>query len=193
MKTFNEFVGNQALRTKLAEAATLMVEKNVQPEEFLLEYYRQIDPEIALYLQENLWSGVKAFGQQALSGIRNAGAGFARNAFGPQVKFDSAMKSLTDLVTQLQSDEQLKGWVGSRDGRSLVQQVGNIVKLLGSLKAAIPQNQFTAGQNQWGRQNGNQQQQQVPANVQQTIPHPATQTQAPPQPQPGHVHGGYYS
>lgn len=157
MRSFNKFLENQQVQNKIYQAAELMVEKNVNPDLFITHYYEQNHPEIAHLINEDFWTGAKQFGQHALQGLKNASGAFMNNAFGPQTKFDSAVKSLTQLTQQLQSDQSLKQWLASNPGNQLLSQVNGMIQQLGQMKGQVPQNVAKPGQNQWQAQNPNPQ------------------------------------
>lgn len=167
MRSFNNFLENQQVQNKIYQAAELMVEKNVNPNLFIVRYYEQNHPEIAHLINEGMWDGIKQgasqFGQHALQGLKNAGGAFMNNVFSPQTKFDSAIKSLTQLTQQLQSDQSLKSWLASNPGNQLLSQVNGMIQQLGQLKPQVPQNTVQNGQNQWQAQNPNPQPPAPPA------------------------------
>jgi len=172
MRTFDAFVEERMVAAKIMEAAELLV--NVEnPENFIMTWYENNEPEVAaLLIEAGFWQGVKDAGHQMMGGIRAGTQAFSRQMWGPQAKFDSAVKTLTDLAAYLDKDPTLRTWSGT-GGNNLLDQVNKMVAYLNKLKPTIPNVQTQQAGNQWANpaQPG-----AAPTAVQPTpatIPHPA--------------------
>ncbi len=148
MRTFDAFVEERLVAKKICEAAELMV--NVEdPCVFLQTWYEQNEPELAaLLIEAGFWQGMKDAGSQIMGGVRAGAQAFARQAWGPQAKFDSAAKALGDLNTLLDKDPNLRTWAGT-NGNHLINQIGRMVQYLNKLKPTIPQVHAQQATNTW--------------------------------------------
>jgi len=119
MKTFYEFVDHKNLEKAIIECATLMVELDVSPTDYILEYVSK-DPEAEkclleyIKIQEGILDGVKDFAGRALGAAKAIGGSVwnggglkyglqhAQDVMsGPAAKFDTAKKALQNLVDSL--------------------------------------------------------------------------------------------
>jgi hypothetical protein len=174
MKTFDAFMGERVAAQRIAEAAELMVRVD-DPCEFIQTWYEQNEPEVAALLVEaGFWQGLRDAGSQMMGGIRAAGQAFGRQMWGPQAKFDAAVKALSGLAEIMHKDPQLQGWAGSRPGMQLLDQVNRMIKYLGQMKAVIPQQQTQTATNTWAH--GPQHPGNATAAAPTSIPHPAAAT-----------------
>jgi len=149
MKTFNKFVEEMGFQNKLVETATLMVEKGVEPAQFLQTWYENNEPELFLILNEvgfwkNVWNGVQKGAQE----------------FSANRAFDTAIQSLTSLTQHMQNSPQAAKYA------RVVDNINRINKSLGILK-----HQAINGQSNMNQpQQGNQPQAQQPQQTQQPDP-----------------------
>ena len=155
MKTFYEFVEYRKIETYIVEAANLMVEMDINPQEFVLEYVSK-HPEVEekllqhIELQEgmfgNLWQGVKQFGQNVWSGggIKGGWAQAKDTVMGPGAKFDAAVKTLNDLAQALLKNDQTKDMKTSDGSTTIAKYIGGIIKQLQNQKDMIPRMQPAA-------------------------------------------------
>jgi hypothetical protein len=149
MKTFGDFIDEQNLDSKLIETATLMVVKDVEPVAFLQDWYQHNHPEASVLL-EGLWDNVKNAGSQMWQGVKQGAKQFAADQFGPQAKFNQAIKALTSLVQYMQNEPSLKAMQGTTG--PLMNQINGINKQLGQLRDYMPQMQSQTTGN-WGQPN----------------------------------------
>lgn len=120
MKTFIEFVEHKSFEKVVVECANLMVEMDVDPSEYILNYVSK-DPEAEkclleyIEIQEGLWDSVKDLGSRiggaakAIGGSLWSGGGLkyglqqAKDVMsGPSSKFNHALKVMDDLVKALE-------------------------------------------------------------------------------------------
>ena len=135
---------DRSLDQKIEYVAQLMAETVENPEEFIQEWYKEKHPQI----HENVWGGVKNAASQMWQGFKSGGQAFARDAWGPKAKFDSAIKTLTGLSQYLKKDPQLANWTSS-NGNLLVNDLDAMIERLNGLQRYIPQNQIQGGRNNW--------------------------------------------
>ncbi len=153
MNTFNNYLAEKGLQSKLIETATLMVEKNVEPFEFLQKWYEENYPEVACILDEGLWDNVKQAGGQMWQGVKQGAQQFAANQWGPMSKFQTATQALTDLENYMKNDPEL-----ARRGGGLIQQVNKMNQILRKMQNYIPQMQTPKTANKWSQPNAPAQQ-----------------------------------
>ncbi len=159
MKTFKNFVSEQTVDSRLIEAATLMANKTEDPELFIKKWFEENHPEVAINLDEaGFWDGVKDGATQAWQGMKAGAEAFRRSTFGPEVKFDAAIKSLNNLSQQISSDPQLQALAQTPQGNQLPGYLNQMIKKLNELKPLIPKNQMQTANNQWDSQRINPQQ-----------------------------------
>jgi len=137
MKTFGSFVQEKTLQGKLIEAATLLSIKCEDPDQFIKTWYETNHPELFIVLNEGIWDNVKQAGSQMWQGVKQGAQNFAANQWGPQAKFDQAVKTLNDLVQYMSTNPQLANMKGTTG--PLINQIGGIIKQLSQLKDHMPQ------------------------------------------------------
>jgi hypothetical protein len=152
MKTFYEFFDHKKLESSIIEAANLMVEMDIDPPTFILEYVSK-DPEIEekllrhIELQEglfgNLAQGVKQFASNIWSGggIKGGWDQAKDTVVGPLVKFNNAVKSLTALVKAMQDNDQTKNMTATDGKTNLAEYIGKILMYLKKQQDMIPRMQ----------------------------------------------------
>ena len=161
MKSFKNFISEQTINDKIIEVATLLSEKVADPEIFIKKCMEEYHPEIALSLDEaGFWSGIKDGASQAWQGLKAGGEAFRRSTFGPEVKFDAAIKSLNGLAQQINTDPQLQALAQTPQGNQLPGFLNQVIRKLNELKPLIPKNQIQPAGNQWNSQRINTQNQQ---------------------------------
>ena len=202
MRSFNEFAADQKVEPLLLECANLMVELEVEPWEFILEYAKtqpklyiallEFENERNKMLQEQgFLQGLKQAGGQLMQGLKGAGKQFGAAVAGPQQKFAVAARALDDLSKVLGKSPELANMKGPDQRTPLVQTIGALSQQLGQLKDSMPQ----MGQGQQGQWQQNPaggttnqaadpagqaaQAAQAPAQAAQQAPAQAAQQQAP--------------
>ena len=157
MKNFHQFIESKKLESEISMAANLMVELDLNPAEFILEYVKNDkEMEVALLeyltIQEGILDGIRAFGSNALKaagefgrnvwsggGIQGGITQAADTLSGPVAKYDSAVRVLNDLVKSLESRDDTK-MMRTKGGTSTIpERIRLIVKELTRQKDMIPQ------------------------------------------------------
>jgi len=152
MKTFVEYIEYKKLEKSVIECVNLMVEMNIDPVEYILEYVSK-DPEAEkclleyIDIQEGLWDSAVDFGKRAWGAASSVGKSLwsggglkyglqhAKDIFsGPESKFNHAIKVMGDLVNSLKkgyndpntnqtvSFETIPG-AGAAGGKSIVKWI----------------------------------------------------------------------
>ena len=147
MKTFYEFIDHKKLEASMIEAANLMVEMDIDPQTFILDYVSN-NPEIELQegfldVIKNIGSGIKQFGQNVWSGggIKGGWDQAKDTVVGPLVKFNNAVKSLTALVKAMQDNDQTKNMTATDGKTNLAEYIGKILMYLKKQQDMIPRMQ----------------------------------------------------
>jgi hypothetical protein len=157
MKNFHQFIESKKLESEISIAANLMVELNLNPAEFILEYVKsdkEMEAALLEYLtiQEGILDGIKAFGSNALKaaqqfgqnvwsggGIKGGMTQASDTLSGPVAKYDSAVRVLGDLVKSLESRDDTR-MMRTKGGTSTIpERIRLIVKELTRQKNMIPQ------------------------------------------------------
>lgn len=110
MITFNEFLEEKRVSHTITECAQMMVELDVNPEEYIYESLLKIDPVLAESWGRwlgNIGNAVKQFGQNVWSGggIKGGWKQAKDTVAGPGAKFDAATDALQNLAKALSSPE----------------------------------------------------------------------------------------
>lgn len=148
MKTFYEFVDHKNLEASIIEAANLMVEMDIDPKEFIIEFLSK-DTELQEGFMDtisNIGKGALAFGKNVWSGGGIKG-GFAQAkdmVMGPGAKFDSAVNTLTALIDTLEKNDQTKSMMNAGGTQNLAKWIGMILAALKKERDAIPRMQSAA-------------------------------------------------
>ena len=159
MKTFNEFIDQKEIKDLVEQAANLMVEMDIEPTQFILEFVSK-DPEVEkalleyIEIQEGLLDGLKDLGKRAMSAAAQFGknvwsgggiTGGAEQAMdtlvGPMTKFNRAVSALNDLVKSLSKDPQLAGMRTSDNKYTLPKYLSLIINKLEQERHSIPKMQ----------------------------------------------------
>jgi len=150
MKTFYEFVDHKNLENSIVRAADLMVEMDIDPQTFILDYVSK-DPDIELqegFLDtiKNIGSGIKQFGQNVISGggVKGGWAQAKDTVMGPGSKFDSAVNSLKALIDTLEKNDQTKNMTMTDGKTNLAFYMKRILATLEKQKEMIPRMQPAA-------------------------------------------------
>jgi hypothetical protein len=159
MKTFYEFVDHKNLEASIIEAANLMVEMDIDPQEFIIEYLSK-DSELQEGFMDtikNIGKGAMAFGQNVWSGggIRGGLSQAKDMVMGPGAKFDSAVNSLTALIDTLEKNDQTKNMMNAGGTQTLSKWINMILNALKKERDAIPRMQSAANtQPQYAQKSG---------------------------------------
>lgn len=163
MKTFNQYIQKKEIDSLVETAANLMVELDINPSEFVLEYVSK-DPEIEsklleyIEIQENILGAAKELGGRAINAVKQFGQnvwsgggiqGGVKQAMdtmsGPAAKFETAARVLDDLVKSLSQNPQTQNMTIQNDpvhswanGKNLAGYLADIVKQLKFQKDMIP-------------------------------------------------------
>jgi hypothetical protein len=149
MKTFYEFIDHKNLEASIIEAANLMVEMNIDPKEFILDYVSKY-PEMEEKLQEGLFGNLLKGASQFASNVYGGGGikgGFAQakdTVMGPGAKFDSAVKTLTNLADALEKDNTTKNMKATDGTTPMHTFIAQIIQQLQAQKNMIPRMQPAA-------------------------------------------------
>jgi hypothetical protein len=119
MKSFNQYIEDKKMDAMLDNIASLMVEMDIEPTSFILDYVSN-DPKMEaalleyIELQEGILDGIKSFAGRAVDAAKAVGGSIWRGGglghgidqakdimSGPAAKFDTAKRALTDLVLSL--------------------------------------------------------------------------------------------
>lgn len=157
MKNFHQFIESKKLESEISIAANLMVELDLNPAEFILEYVKndkEMEAALLEYItmQEGILDGIKAFGTNALKAAKQfgqnvwSGGGIqggitqaSDTISGPVAKYDSAVRVLNDLVKSLESRDDTR-MMKTKGGTSTIpERIRLIVKELTRQKDMIPQ------------------------------------------------------
>ena len=142
MKTFSNYLDEQAMSGKIHQLAEAMVQQNIQADVFLKTWYEKENPELALYLTEaGVWDGIRQGAGAAWTGVKNAAQQFGQGiqqgvqtykhtANGPMAQYQNAVTSLTNFVSYIQKEPQLGKWS---------KVANNIDRILKQLKQMAPQ------------------------------------------------------
>lgn len=157
MKNFHQFIESKKLESEISVAANLMVELDLNPAEFILEYVKndkEMEAALLEYLtiQEGILDGIKAFGSNALKaaqqfgqnvwsggGIKGGMTQAADTLSGPVAKYDSAVRVLNDLVKSLESRDDTRTMRTKGGTSTIPERIRLIVKELTRQKDMIPQ------------------------------------------------------
>lgn len=209
MRSFSEYVQNKNVDALVSEIAHKMVEVNVDPWNFLIEYYKN-NPELVIALENHkeetlneflgglkrmgqaLWGGAKQFGKdlgtatQALGGSAVDTAKQMRaKVAGPEAHYAASIEALQGLSRELSRNKEVQAAMQSGDP----QVQANYKKVVGDLQGILKQldQQKQQVTNLLSRQQGSLAAQTMPgtmgASPQAQIPG-ATPTGAKPQTQP---------
>jgi hypothetical protein len=132
MKTFTNYINQKNLDIVMSEVAMKMAESNIDPYQFLIDYYKN-QPEVVMQLEahkeENLhefmqgfknmasaaWNAAKGVGQnlstagQALGqGLASTGKQLRDDAFGPEAKYKVALQAVKALTNELGKNQELQ-------------------------------------------------------------------------------------
>lgn len=162
MKTFYEFVEYKKLNSLKEQAANLMVELDLDPAEFVMDYVAKkpkLEAALLEYIemQEGFMDTLKNVGNAAMQFGRNVWSGGGvkggwnqakDTVMGPVAKFNTAIKVLNDLIGSIQKNPQTKDMVAGEDdhhawakGRKIADYLQDIVNQLNKQKTYIPQMQ----------------------------------------------------
>jgi hypothetical protein len=176
MATFGEFVEGKRVNGLIVECANLMAEMDVEPNQYIYESLKRVDPDLA----ENWWQGVSNFATNVGQGVKQffsnvgqgAKAGYKQAAdtiAGPVAKFDAAERALQSLVDVLR-DERFKDFKSSAKhtkGASVAEYIDRVLASLRVDKQAVPQLMQTQVNQNYGTRGQVQDQQQQQAQPQQ--------------------------
>ena len=104
-----------------------MVEMNINPARYVLDNPPDVE------LDEGFMDGLKAFGNNAMSAVKQFGSNVMKGGgilggykqakdtlMGPATKFDSAVRVLTDLAAQIAKDPQTANFPSVAEPRNLL-------------------------------------------------------------------------
>jgi len=149
MKTFYEFVDHKKLENSIVEAANLMVEMDIDPQTFILDYVSKY-PDMEEKLQEGLFGNLLKGAGKFASNVWNGGGitgGWAQakdTVMGPGAKFDDAVKTLTDLAVALHKNDQTRDMKTSDGTKTIARYIAGVVQYLRQQKDMIPRMQPAA-------------------------------------------------
>ncbi len=154
MKSFKNYLEERKVNALMAEVAHKMVEVNVDPWNFLMEYYKN-EPDIALALEFNkeeslneFWGGLKRMGQSLFKGAKQFGQGLGAAAqavggsamdtakqiragvAGPEAHYAASIEALQGLSKELNKNQAVQAGMESNP---------NIKKLVGDLQGILKQ------------------------------------------------------
>ena len=155
MKSFDSFLENKTANSIKKEIATLMVEKNINPWKFLLEYYEgNADMIIALEehksVSEGFMDGVKRFGSAVLDagknmigGVKSAAGQIADKASqsagqfraavaGPEAHYAASLEALNALSKELNQNVAVQS--ASKTDPEAKKLVGNLQGIMKQLQ-----------------------------------------------------------
>lgn len=162
MKTFYEFIENKKLSSLIERAANLMVELDVDPAQFILEYVSN-EPKLESSLLEyiEMQEGI----MDTLGRVKDAAVAFGKNVWdrggikggwhqgkdvlmGPLAKFNTAIKVMNDLVASLNRNPQTKDMMTGDDpahpwarGKKISEYIQDIINQLEKQRPFIPKMQ----------------------------------------------------
>jgi len=157
MKNFHQFIESKKLESEISVAAQLMVEMDVNPVEFILDYVksdRELEASLLEYIeiQEGILDGLKAFGGNALKaaqqfgqnvwsggGIKGGITQASDTMSGPVAKYDSAVRVLNDLVKAIESRDDTREMKTAGGSDTISGRIRKIIKELTRQKDMIPQ------------------------------------------------------
>lgn len=157
MKNFHQFIESKKLESEISIAANLMVELNLNPAEFILEYVKsdkEMEAALLEYItiQEGILDGLKAFGGNALKaaqqfgqnvwsggGIKGGITQASDTLSGPVAKYDSAVRVLGDLVKSLESRDDTRVMRTKGGTATIPERIRKIIGELTRQKNMIPQ------------------------------------------------------
>lgn len=191
MRSFSNYLQSKNAEALMSEIAHKMVELNVDPWNFLMEYYKN-EPTMIIALEshkelnENLWGGIKRFfggaGGQIAQGL-GSGAYKAAQAFGgkmadaakqaraaiagPEAHYAASIEALQGLSKELNKNQAVQNAMQTNpEVKTLVGSLQGILKQLDQQKEKIAlitrQPGTTDVKNVPGGIPGGQQQQQAP-------------------------------
>lgn len=143
MFTFNEFLEEKRVTHTITECAQIMVELDVNPEEYIYESLLKIDPVLAESWGRwlgNIGTAVKQFGQNVWSGggIKGGWKQAVDTVAGPAAKFDAAADALENLAKVLK-DPKFKDFQSSSGQGTVGDYIQKILKDLRQDRNHIPQ------------------------------------------------------
>lgn len=160
MKSFTDYVQGKNLDALMSEIAHRMVELNVDPWNFLMEYYKK-DSRVLMVLEANkevainegLWGGLKRMGQALWGGGQRLGQGLGAAAkavggsavdaakqarakiMGPEAHYAASIEALQGLSKELSNNKEVQTAMQSSDP----QTQANYKKIVGDLQGILKQ------------------------------------------------------
>lgn len=160
MKTFNQYIENKELDTLIHNAASLFVEKNIEPTQFILNFVSEkTEYKNALLeyieIQEGIFGSLGELGNRAFQAAKQFGSnvwsgggikGGASQAWdtmtGPAAKYETALRVLKDLQSSLEKNKETKDMIANKGlpgiPKNLSAFFSSIISSLENQKSAIP-------------------------------------------------------
>lgn len=159
MKSFSDYMQNKNLESLMSEVAHKMVEVNVDPWDFLMDYYKE-DSNMVIVLEAHkeetlneFLGGLKRFGSTLLKGAQQFGQGLGAAAqavggsaaetakqiraglAGPEAHYAASIEALQGLSRELNKNKEVQAAMQSSDP----QTQANYKKIVGDLQGILKQ------------------------------------------------------